>query len=73
MAAGITLDQAQAQLDAWLAASLKVAQSQEYRIGDRALTRADAGEIREQVRFWQAQVDRLSPQGGRVIGYAVPR
>jgi len=58
--AGITLTQAQAQLDAWLAASLAVAGSQSYRIGERQLTRADAAEVRGQVEYWQRQVEVLT-------------
>ena len=54
--AGITQAQAQAQLDAWLAASLAVATGQSYEIADRKLTRADAGEIRRQIEYWQAKV-----------------
>lgn len=58
--AGITLEQAQAQLDAWLAASLAVSKSQSYQIGDRRLSRADAAEIRSQLEFWQGQISRLT-------------
>lgn len=58
--AGYTLAQAQAQLDAWMAASLAVAGSQEYRIGDRMLTRADGAEVRQQVKFWRDEVNRLT-------------
>ena len=43
--AGITLAQAQAQLDAWLAASLATATGQAYEIAGRRLTRANAAEI----------------------------
>lgn len=59
--AGVTLAQAQEQLDAWLAASLAIAQgNQSYTIGQRQFTKADAGEIRRQVEFWEARVERLS-------------
>ncbi len=58
--AGITVTQAEAQLDAWIAASLAVASNQSYSIGGRSLTRADAGEIREQIEFWDAKVRSLS-------------
>ena len=58
--AGITLANAEAQLAAWLAASSAVALSQSYQIevegNRRMLTRADASEIREQIKFWQGQV-----------------
>lgn len=64
--AGITLAQAEAQLSAWLDASTAVARNQRYRIGERELTRADASEIREQVKFWDDMVKRLDRGGIRV-------
>lgn len=67
MTAGITLEQAQAQLAVWQAASSKVAAGQSYSIEDggmrRSLTRADAAEIRKQVEFWDAKVKALTPLG----------
>ena len=69
--AGITLEHAEAQLAAWLLASLNVAQSQSYEIdtgnGRRKLQRADAAEIRQQIKYWQTQVNTLTPNsaGGR--------
>ncbi len=58
--AGITLAQAETQLAAWLAASTAVASNQSYSIGGRSLSRANAGEIMEQINFWEARVQRLS-------------
>lgn len=74
--AGITLTQAQAQLDAWIAASIAVANNQEYDItaangSRRKLIRADAMAINEQIKFWNAQVLRLSSTRGRTR-YLVP-
>lgn len=74
--AGITLDQAQAQLDAYLAASLAISRKQSYDIdtgsgGRRSLSYADLGEVREQIRFWQGEVVRLMREqssGRRGIG-----
>ena len=70
-----TLTQAQAQLDAWLAASLAVAGNQSYTIdsgnGSRSLTRANAAEITAQVKFWGDQVQQLSGTRRR-IRYVVP-
>ncbi len=60
--AGITLAQAQAQLDTWLAASTAVSGAQSYEISDRKLTRADAREIRENIDYWQSKVSQLSTQ-----------
>ena len=56
----ITLVIAQAHLDAWLAADIATAGGQSYKIGERALTRADAAEIRENIVFWQGQADALA-------------
>lgn len=77
--AGITLAQAQAQLAAWLAASLAVASNQSYEIpqgnGQRKLTRANAAEIGQQVTFWNQKVTELTPAaagGRRRIRYVVP-
>jgi len=62
--AGITLAQAQAQLDVWIAASTAVASGQEYEIdtgnGRRKLRRADADSIQKQIVFWDGWVKRLS-------------
>jgi len=66
--AGITLAQAEEQLTAWLDASKAVANGQSYTIAGRSLTRADAKEIRENIKFWDAQVKRLSRKGIRIRG-----
>jgi hypothetical protein len=71
--AGITKAQAQAQLDAWLAASLAVAQGQEYSIGDRTLKRADAAEIRGQITYWEGRVQQLARGGGARVRFGVPQ
>ena len=66
--AGVTLSQAEAQLTAWLAASTATASGQAYSIGSRSLTRADAKEIREQVKFWDSMTKSLDRGGVRVRG-----
>ena len=58
--AGITLLQAQTQLDLWLAANTTVAGGQSYRIGERELRRTDAAEIRTQIDYWDNKVKTLS-------------
>ena len=63
--AGITLAQAQAKLDAWMAANEAVANNQSYSIGSRSLTRADADDILKQIEFWDAKVQYLSAPRGR--------
>lgn len=70
--AGITQEQAEKQLQAWLLASEAVAQGQSYSIatesGSRSLSRANAGEILRQIQFWDAQVKRLARGGIRIVG-----
>lgn len=67
--AGITLAQAQAQLDAWLAASLATATSQSYAIdvegNRRELVRASAADIRRNIDYWQGLVTSLTRSGSR--------
>jgi hypothetical protein len=58
--AGITLEQAQTQLAAYLAAETAALGGQSYRIGDRMLTRADLSEIRAGIDSWNARVVSLS-------------
>jgi hypothetical protein len=63
--AGITIEHAQAQLDAWLAASIAIASGQEYEIdtgaGRRKLRRADLNAVQAQIKFWDQQVKELTP------------
>ena len=71
--AGITLAVADAKLQEWLAAESAVAKSQSYSIGNRSLSRVDAGEIREKIEYWNNWVTRLG--GGnsrRRSAYVVP-
>jgi hypothetical protein len=54
---------ARAHLAAWLDASLKVAQGQAVSLsgplGSNSLTRAPLADIREQIKYWKAEVERL--------------
>lgn len=69
-----TLDEARQHLQAWLDADLAVSRGQEYRIGGRSLTRAQAPEIAERIRYWRREVERLQTgrTGMRALR-AVPR
>ncbi len=58
--AGITLETAQAKLDAYLAAETAVLSGQEYAINGRRLVRADLAEIRAGIDSWDARVKSLS-------------
>jgi hypothetical protein len=70
--AGITLAQAQAQLNAYLAAETAIlsgAQSYTAPEGD-AFTKADLGKIQQGIEIWNRRVKRLS-RGGMAIRGAV--
>ena len=56
----MTLQQAQAQLDAWMAASLALASGKQHQIGDRLIRFEDGAEVRQQIAYWQRQVSALS-------------
>ena len=71
--AGITLEQAQKQLEIWIKAEREVATSQSYKIGARTLTRADLRQVREQIKFWDNKVNQLSRGGRNKVYRAVPR
>ena len=71
--AAITLAQAQAKLDLWMAADDAVASGQSYSISGRSLTRANAKEIRDNIDYWERRVNRLSNgNGGIRIRYGTP-
>jgi hypothetical protein len=58
--AGITLAQAQAQLDAYLAAEAAVLKGQSYEIAGRRLARADLEFIQAGIDQWNRRVITLS-------------
>lgn len=67
--AGITLAQAQAQLDSALAALLKAREAQSYSIssgnGARSSDRAQLDELESSARHWEMRVNQLS-RGSRI-------
>lgn len=62
--AGIDLTTAQTQLDAYLAAETAVLGNQSYTIAGRSMTRADLGEIRRGITYWNNQVRLLTQSAG---------
>jgi Family of unknown function (DUF6148) len=72
--AGITLDHAQTQLDAWLAASLAVSRGQSYSIAGRSLSRVNAEHIQVMINYWQRHINTLKAKasGRRRTRYVVP-
>lgn len=78
--AGLTLAQAQALLDAYNDAAIKIASNQETEITTaagttRRLKRANLAEVREMISFLEQRVDSLTPVasgGRRRTSYFVP-
>jgi len=71
--AGITLAQAQAQLDAYLAAETAVLGGQEYEIGGRRLKRADLQAIQAGINLWNQRVQDLTARASGRSRAVVPR
>lgn len=69
----ITLEQAVAQRDLWLAALAALATAQEYTIQDganiRKLRRADLPEARKTLAYWEQRVAALDPARRRRIRF----
>lgn len=57
---GITLAQAQTQLDAYLAAETAVLTGQEYMIAGRRMRRADLDMIQRGIALWNERVQALT-------------
>lgn len=57
---GITLEQAQAQLTAYLAAEAAVLKGQRYELGGRLVVRADLAAIQAGINTWDARVKVLT-------------
>lgn len=74
---GITLEMAQERLMLWLEADAAVSTGQEYRMGTKRLTRADAEQIRKNIEFWEGKVAELDAvskrKGKRKTVRVVPR
>ena len=66
--AGITLAQAQTQLDSFITASIEVAKNQEYWISGTRYRRADLPAILKAIDFWDNKVKTLSRGGIRIVG-----
>ena len=76
MASSITLVQAQENLAAWIAADQAVAKNQSYSFETggfrRQVTRADAGEIRKNIIYWDRRVAQIENGGSMRVRRVVP-
>lgn len=60
MTTGLSLEQAQAQLNAYVAAEIAVLTNQSYSIAGRTLTRANLADIQRGIAMWNQRVQELS-------------
>lgn len=63
----ITVSQAQAALDAWVAADLAVAKGKSYSMNGRTLSLADVKDIRDQIQYWERRVAALKSNSSHNI------
>ena len=68
---GITVERAKEYLEIWLDAEKAVATGQSYKIGSRSLTRANLSDIRDSIRYWRNELEKL--ESGRGSGARVLR
>lgn len=69
-----SLEVVRQRLNMWLDAEAAVAKGQSYEIDNQKLVRADLGDIREQIKFWQAQEAKsIRASRGRRAKRIVPR
>ncbi len=61
----ISLDTAKKKLETWLEAEEALSSSQSYTVGTLTLTRADLGQVRKNIEFWEKKVTELERRGGR--------
>jgi len=71
--AGITLAQAQAKLDEYLAAETAILSGQSYKIGERELRRADLAAIQAGIDTWNKRVTELQASASGRRRAIVPR
>ena len=71
--AGYTLAQAQAQLDAYLAAETAILGGQQYEIAGRMLRRADLATVQKGIELWNQRVQDLTLRQSSRTRSIVPR
>lgn len=72
MSTPITEAKVTEMLNLWIAADEAVANGQSYSIGGRSLTRANAREITEKIKFWENRLTKIQ-RGGMTVRRVLPR
>jgi len=71
--AGITIEQAQAKLDEYLAAETAVLTNQAYTIAGRSVTRADLDSIQKGIELWNNRVIEITAKNSNTKRTVVMR
>jgi len=58
----MTKTEAETHLAAWIAADTAISVGKAYTIGNRALTRADAAEVKDKITYWNRTVKALASE-----------
>lgn len=69
----LSLTQAQTQLNLYIAAEKKVLRGQSYTLGTKTVTRADLGEIRKGISYYNRMVTKLTNGGAMRVRRILPR
>jgi dimeric dUTPase (all-alpha-NTP-PPase superfamily) len=76
MAGGITLEQAQAQLQSALDSLIAARQAQSYQVGSqsgaRRVDRANLAELEQSFKYWEQKIASIQRGGGIRTMYGVP-
>lgn len=70
---GISLDEAQENLELWVEASKQLTTHQSYKLGSRELTLANLEEIESMIDYWERMVDKLQARSNRRAVRVIPR
>ncbi|MCL2217933.1 MAG: DUF6148 family protein, partial [Defluviitaleaceae bacterium] len=60
-------------LHGWILAEQAVMTGQEYRMGTRLLRRADLRAIRDSIRYWKGEIDRMEGRSRIRTQQVIPR
>ena len=67
------LEDARKMLQGWMIAETKIMSSQDYTTGSQRNRRAELSQIRQSVKYWKSEVDRLEGKSRVIVRQVIPR
>lgn len=67
------LQNARTMLQGWMIAETKIMSSQDYTTGGQRNRRAELSQIRQAVKYWKSEIDRLEGKSRVVVRQVIPR